>query len=135
MGRATETKGQGRYLRAALTGLAGCMLFFALLLLAAALSETHSEIMTLKQPIAKCCLLISAFVSGVIAGSGSREKRLLHALCAEAVLFLFFACCVLGRRSEVRPLSIFVDTLFMLFGAFAGTFFRPRRKNKRGVKS
>ena len=134
MEKQTNAKGQGRYLRSVLFGVAGAVLFFGLLLLAAALSDTRSEIMALKRPIVKACLLLSAFVSGALAGGRAEQERLPHALIAQCALLPVLLISAAVKHSEIQMLSFFIDVLLMLFGAFAGTILMKKRRHKRRGK-
>ena len=130
MEKQMNAKGQGSYLRSALFGVVGVVLFLGLLLLAAALSDTRSEIMELKTPIVKACLLISAFVCGALAASKAEQAKLPQALIAEGALLVVLLISAAVKNSEIQILSFFIDVLLMLFGAFAGTIL----KKKRGIK-
>ncbi len=134
MEKQTYAKGQGRYLRAALFGVVGVALFFGMLLFTAVLSDTRSEIMEMKRPIVKACLLLSAFVNGTLAGSKTEQQKLPHALIAEGALLLVLLISAAIKNTEIQIPSLIIDVLLMLFGAFAGTILKRKPGNIRRGK-
>lgn len=134
MKKQTVTMGQRNYLRSLLFGVMGAVLFLGLLLTAAILSGKRSEIMELRRPIVKACLLLSAFISGAMAGGRAEQGKLPHALISEGFLFLLLAVTAVVNNSEVPVLSFLIDVMLMLFGAFAGTQLKNKRKNIRRGK-
>ena len=134
MGKQTGKYAGGSYLSAALTGTAGALLFFGLLLLAAGISEGRPVILTHGDLTAKACLFLSALLCGLIAGRRAGQRRLLHALTAEGVILTVLMLCALGCENHIRFTSVLVDLLLLLFGAFAGTAQRRGRRVKQRGK-
>ncbi len=134
MGKQFEKNAGEGYLSAAIVGIFGATLFFGLLLLAAMLGENKPVIPAHGALSAKICLFLSALFCGFFAGKRAGQKKLLHALTAEGVLLLALLLCALSRGNDIHYTSVLIDLILLLFGAFAGTGQRRRRKIKQRGK-
>ena len=118
-----------------LCGLGGGALYLLLLFAAAIFSDRHTAIMDARTITVKVCLLLSAIVCGVLAGRGAEKGRALHGLLAQSVLLLILGASLILSDGAAGFLSLVIDLVIMLFGAFAGTIGRRnRRRKRRGIR-
>lgn len=117
-----------------LCGVFGVLLFLALIFLSALLSERHTILIDPKAPTAKACLFISALACGWMGSRAGERARFFHALSCEAPLFVFTIVIALLSGSSASFLSLAVDFVILLFGAFAGTLSVGGKRRKRRGK-
>ena len=70
----------------------------------------------------------------MIAGGRAGQRKLLHAMAAEGVLFAVLLLCAFGCGKTPTLPSLLIDLAVLLFGAFAGTLRREKGRVKRRVK-
>ena len=134
MRKRTECKACGGYWNDVIAGAVGTALFFGLLFLGAIISESRQEIMSAGAWTARACLLLGALLCGMIAGGRAGQRKLLHAMAAEGVLFAVLLLCAFGCGKTPTLPSLLIDLAVLLFGAFAGTLRREKGRVKRRVK-
>lgn len=134
MRKRTVCNSCGGYLYDVLAGAVGTALFLGLLFLGAVFSESRQEIMSAGAWAARACLLFGALLCGMLAGGRAGQRKLLHALAAEGVLFVVLLLCAFGCGKTPSLPSLLIDLAVLLFGAFAGTFRRQKGRAKRRVK-
>ena len=105
-------------------GLVSTALLICLLFAAAILSNRLKQVSTHGTFISMLALALSALFCGILSAGTAGEKRFLHALAGEGVLFLFLIVTgiSLSFHGGIRTLAL--DAAMMLFGAFAGSILR-----------
>ena len=121
-------------LKCVLCGAFGVLLFFLLIFLLSLLSETHTILMNPKTPAAKACLFICALICGLIGGRAGERGRFFHALSCEAALFVLTIVIALASGPSASILSLAIDFVILLFGAFAGALSVGGKPRKRRGK-
>jgi hypothetical protein len=134
MRKRTECKACGGYWNDVIAGAVGTALFLGLLFLGAIISESRQEIMSAGAWTARVCLLLGALLCGMVAGGRAGQRKLLHAMAAEGVLFAVLLLCAFGCGKTPTLPSLLIDLAVLLFGAFAGTLRREKGRVKRRVK-
>ena len=134
MMKKTERTQYVTYARSALRGAVGLAVFLLLLFLAAVLSDNAPWIMNGTYPIAECCLLVAAIVSGVASLRRVESRRFLHALSGETGLICLVAAIAAFSLREGRVLALLIDLFLLLIGAFAGSILHGKRRIKQRGK-
>lgn len=134
MMKKTERKEYRTFANSALRGATGIPVFLLMLLLAAMLCGKANWIMNGNYPIAECCLLVAAIVSGASALRRGENRRLLHALAGEAGLLCLVAAIGAFSIKEGRINSVLIDLLLLFIGAFAGSILCGNRRIKQRGK-
>ena len=115
-------------------GLVGIGLLLALLFASAFLADSYQEVYLRPTLTGKICFALSALTVGFLCAGKARKGRLIQALIGESVLLLGLLICIPAFGFHVNWISLIVDVVLMLFGAFAGSVLCVRPKRKRRGK-
>ena len=132
--RGKEIKEAWNYKRLLFCGFAGAGVLLFLLLCAAYLSETFLMIHRYPNLTGKLCLMIAALFSGLLGARKAERKKMLYAAAGEWGLLLVILICSMVFGNRNGWVSILLDFIILLFGAFASALAAGKRRNQRRGK-